>query len=149
MADTTTPSTKTPWHLWVVGIISLLWNSVGALDFTMTQMKNEAYLKALTPEQLAYIQGFPLWAVLVWGLGTWGGLLGSLVLLFRRCVAVQLFGASLVGIVGTNVYIYLLSDWLKVMHGGIGAVIFSAVIFVIGVLLLVYARTMRRRGVLH
>ena len=149
MADTTTPSTKTPWHLWVVGIISLLWNAVGALDFTMTQLKNEAYLKALTPEQLAFIQGFPFWAVFVWGLGTWGGLLGSLLLLFRRCFAVQLFGASLVGIVFTNVYSYLLSDWLKVMHGGIGAVIFSAVIFVIGVLLLLYARAMRQRGVLR
>ncbi len=149
MADTTAQTTRTPWHLWVVGIISLLWNSVGAMDFTMTQMKSEAWLKAFTPEQLAYIQGFPLWAVFVWGLGTWGGLLGSLVLLFRRCVAVQLFGASLVGIVGTNVYTYLLSDWLKVMHGGIGAVTFSAVIFVIGVLLLIYTRAMRRRGVLR
>src|ERR1700682_6319552 len=121
MTDTATQSTKTSWHLWVVGIISLLWNSAGALDFTMTRMNSEAWLKDFTPEQLAYIHGFPLWAVFVWGLGTWGGLLGSLVLLFRRCVAVQLFGASLVGIVGTNVYTYLLSDWLKVMHGGIGA----------------------------
>lgn len=71
MADTSAASIKTPWHLWVVGVVALLWNSMGALDFTMTQMKSEAYLKALTPEQLAYIHGFPRWVVFVWGLGTW------------------------------------------------------------------------------
>lgn len=149
MADTSTPLTKTPWHLWVVGVISLLWNAVGALDFTMTQLKNEAYLKALTPEQLAYVYGFPLWAVFVWGLGTWGGFLGSLVLLFRRSFAVKLFGASIVGAVLTNLYSYGLSDGMKVMQNGTGAVIFSAVIFVIAVLLFVYARAMRKRGVLR
>lgn len=122
---------------------------MGALDFTMTQLKNEAYLKALTPEQLAYIYGFPLWAVLVWGLGTWGSFLGSVGLLLRRSFAIGLFGASLVGVVFTNLFSYGLSDLQKVMHGGTGAIVFSAVIFVVCVLLLVYARTMRVRGVLR
>ena len=122
---------------------------MGALDFTMTQLRNEAYLKALTPEQLAYISSFPLWAVLVWGLGTWGGFLGSVVLLLRRNFAIKLFGASLAGAVFTDLYSYGLSDLQKVMHGGTGAILFSAVIFVIAVLLLVYARAMRTRGVLR
>ncbi len=59
MADTT-QSAKTPWHLRVVGTVSLLWNSFGALDFTMTETRNAAYLKAFTAEQLAYFSGFPL-----------------------------------------------------------------------------------------
>ena len=147
MADATTLAIKTPWHLWVVGIVSLLWNSVGAMDFTLTQMKNEAYLKAFTPEQLAYFTGFPLWAVIFWGLGTWGGFLGSMVLLFRRSLAVCCFVTSLVGMVVTDIYCYLLSDGLKVMGGkAAGTAIFSAVIFVVGVLLLVYARAMRKSG---
>ena len=149
MPDATTQSTKTPWHLWVVAIVAVLWNAMGALDFTMARTHNEAYLKALSPEQLAYMDGFPLWSVLAWGLGTWGGFLGSLLLLFRRGFAVNLFAVSLVGVVLTNVYSYGLSDYLKVMHGGAGAVIFSAVIFGIAVLLFIYARNMRRRGVLR
>ncbi len=149
MADPTAPSTKTPWHLWVVGVIAVLWNAMGALDFTMTQMHNEAYLKGLTPEQLVYIYGFPLWSVLAWGIGTWGGFLGSLLLLLRQGFAANLFAASLFGAVITNVYSYGLSDGLKVMQNGAGAVIFSAVIFVIAVLLFVYARAMRQRGVLR
>jgi hypothetical protein len=133
----------------VLGALALLWNSMGALDFTMTQLQSEVWLKAFTPEQVAFIGGFPLWSVIAWGLGTWGGALGSLALLLRRKLAVQLFAASLVGIVLTNLYCYGFSDWLKVMKGGTGAVVFSAAIFVIGVLLLVYARALRRRGVLR
>jgi hypothetical protein len=130
-------------------VISLLWNSFGAMDFTMTQMKSEAYLKALTPEQLAYFSGIPFWVVLAWGLGTWGGVLGSLLLLLRGCMAFQLFLASFIGMVLTDIYTYLLSNGLKVMGGGIGPVILSGVIMLVGVLLLVYARAMRQRGVLR
>ena len=122
---------------------------MGALDFTMTQLNNEAYLKALKPEQLAYVHGFPMWSVIAWGIGTWGSFLGSVLLLFRRRLAVQLFGASLIGVVMTNIYSYGVSDLLKVMHGGAGMVAFSAVIFVIAVLLFLYARALGRRGVLR
>lgn len=150
MPDTTNQPAKTPWHLWVVGVIAVLWNAMGAVDFTMTQLKSEAYLKAFTPEQLAYFSSVPFWAVFVWGLGTWGGVLGSLLLLFRRGFTVKLFAASLVGAALTNVYTYGLSDGLKVMGGNATAAIaLSAGIFVIAVLLLVYARAMRRRGVLR
>ena len=115
----------------------------------MTHTHNEVWLKQFTPEQLAYIYGFPLWSVLAWGLGMWGGFLGSVLLLLRRGCAVNLFAVSLVGIVITDLYSYGLSDWMKVMKGGTGAVVFSAVIFGIGALLFVYARAMRWRGVLR
>ena len=149
MADATTPALKTPWHLWVIGVVSLLWNAMGALDFTMTQLASPAYLKGLTAEQLAYIHGFPLWSVLAWGIATWGSVLGSLLLLLRCRWAVCAFCASFVGMVLTNIYSYGVSDCLKVMHGGKGMIIFSALIFVISALLWVYARAMRRGGVLR
>src|SRR3546814_4715800 len=63
---------KTPWHLWVVGVLSLLWNAVGAFDYTMTKLNDADYLSAFTPEQIAYFQSFPLWANAGWALGVWG-----------------------------------------------------------------------------
>jgi hypothetical protein len=27
---------KTPWHLWAVGAVSLLWNGLGGYDYTMS-----------------------------------------------------------------------------------------------------------------
>jgi hypothetical protein len=147
MADSTAQSVKTPWHVWVVGVISLLWNSVGAFDFVMTQTRNKAYMSAFTPEQLNFYYGFPVWVVAAWGIAVWGGVLGSPALLFRKRQAVHLFLASSVCMVLTYFHNYILAHGLNLM-GGASALIFSAVIFVIGLLLLVYARAMSREGVL-
>lgn len=147
MADST-QSAKTPWHVWVIGAVSLLWNAVGAMDFTMTQTKNEAYMKAFTPEQLEYFYGFPLWVVITWGVATWGSLLGSVLLLLRRKLAEQVNLAVLVAMAFTFFHNFVLTDGLKIM-GGAGPVVFTGVIVAVGVLLYVYARTMRKRGVLR
>ena len=50
---------RAPWHLWFVGVLSLLWNGVGAVDYLMTETRNASYLSSFTPEQLTYFQGFP------------------------------------------------------------------------------------------
>ena len=34
----------TPWHLWLVGVLATIWNSGGAVDYTMTQTRNESYM---------------------------------------------------------------------------------------------------------
>jgi hypothetical protein len=47
-------NTRIPAHLWVVGALSLLWNAVGAFDYTATQMRLESYMSQFTPQQLDY-----------------------------------------------------------------------------------------------
>lgn len=148
MADIRTPATRTPWHLWLVGGISLLWNLGGAMDFFMTQTRNAAYMKNFTPAQLDFFYGFPFWVVAAWGIATWGGALGSLLLLLRKGVAVPVFLLSFLGIVLTTVRNFVLANGLKVI-GGLGPLVFSAIIFVVGYLLFAYARAMRGRGVLR
>jgi len=147
MADSTVQSARAPWHVWVAGVVSLLWNSVGAMDFVMTQTRNKAYMGGFTPAQLDFYYGFPVWVVAAWGIAVWGGVLGSLLLLLRKRQAVHLFLSSSVCMVLTDVYSFALANGLNVM-GGATALMFSAFIFVIGVLLLVYARSMCKRGVL-
>ena len=48
---------------------------------------------------LAWIDAFPIWAQFGWGLGVWGGLAGSVLLLLRSRWAVWAFGLSLLGAV--------------------------------------------------
>lgn len=148
MADTPLPQTNTPRHLWVIGIVSLLWNAVGAFDFLMTQTHNQAYLQGFTEEQLDYFHGFPAWVVVTWGVATWGSVLGSGLLLARKWIACPVFAAALLAMVLTTVHNFFLSDGFKIM-GGTGPLIFSGVIFVIALLLVLYAQSMRRRGVLR
>jgi len=137
-----------PRHLWVVGVLSLLWNSVGAFDYFMTQTRNATYLSAFTPEQLAYFLGFPPWVIATWALSVWGGVLGSVLLLMRRRLAVTVFALSAATMLPTFFYNYVLTDGLRIM-GGAGGLIFSGVIIFVGVVLLLYARSLARRGVLR
>ena len=148
MADAAVHSAKAPWHIWVVGIVSLLWNSFGALDFVMTQTRNQAYMRGFTQAQLDFYYGFPAWVVASWAIAVWGGVLGSLLLLLRRRQATHLFLASLLCMVLTDIRNFSIPNGLMIM-GGAPASVFSAVIFMIGVLLLLYARSMRKRGVLR
>lgn len=139
---------KTPHHLWWIGALALLWNCAGAFDYVMTETRNSSYMSAFTPEQLAYFNAFPMWAVATWALGVWGGVLGSMLLLMRRRWSVPVFAISLAGMVLTFFYNYVLTNGFDIM-GGAGALAFTGVILVVGVALLFYARALRRRGVLR
>ena len=140
-------STKVPRHLWVVGIVSLLWNAMGAFDYSASQFRLESYMSQFTPEQLAYFYGFPSWAIAAWAIAVWGALLGSVGLLLRKAWAVWLFGASIVGMVLTGLYSYVLTNGLAMM--GSGGLIFTAFIWVVAFSLFFYSRAMTRRGVLR
>ena len=138
---------KAPVHLWIVGVLSLLWNCVGAFDYSASQLNIEAYMKQFSPEMLEYVNSFPAWAIAAWAVGVWGALLGSVSLLLRKSWAVWLFGASLIGLAVNSLYTYGMSNGAEVM--GEGAGMFTAVIAIIAVLLFFYARAMEKRGVLR
>lgn len=82
--QTASSPVNTPTHLWIIGGVSLLWNSFGAVDYLMTQLQVEAYMSQFSQEQLAYFYGFPGWANATWALGVWGSVIGSIGLLVRR-----------------------------------------------------------------
>ncbi len=129
-----------------VGGVTLLWNVVGAYDYLMTQTQNEAYMGQFTPEQLEFFYAFPTWVVAFWALAVWGGVLGSILLLMKKSLAVPVFMVSLSSMVITTFQNYVLSDASEVI--GAAGIAFSAVIFLIAVALVLYARAMRERGVL-
>ena len=140
-------ATKTPVHFWIVAIVSLVWNCVGAFDYTATQLKIESYTSQMSQEMLDWVNSFPAWAIAAWAIGVWGALLGSVSLLLRKAWAVWLFGASLVGLAVNSLYTYGLSNGAEMMGEGSGA--FTAVIAVIAIALFFYARAMAKRGVLR
>ena len=139
-------TTKAPWHLWVVGIVGLLWSAMGAMDYVMTQTKNVEYMAAFTPEQLDFFYGLPTWIVASWSIAVWGGVVGAIFLLFRKSLAVTLFLVSFIAMVITAIHNYGLSNGLEVI-GDTFSLVFSAIIFVVALLLYLYARAMKQRGV--
>ena len=138
---------RTPVHLWIVGVLAVLWDAGGAFDYTASQFRYAPYMEKFTPEQLEYFYSFPAWADACWALGVWGAFLGSIALLLRKSWAVWLFGVSLLGLAGTTVYNFVLTDGAALM--GEGAAAFTGVIWVIALFLFFYARAMAKRGVLR
>ena len=137
---------KTPVHLWIVGFLALLWNSVGAFDYLATQLQLESYMSQFTVEQLDYFYAFPTWMVAAWAIAIWGSIFGPLSLLLRKAWAVWLFGVAIAGMVVSSYYNFVMSNGIEIM-GTTGA-IFTGVIWIIALLLFFYARAMEKRGVL-
>jgi len=137
---------KAPKHLLIIAIVALLWNFVGAYDYVMTVSENEAYLAQFTPEQLAYFTSFPAWVGFTWPIAIWGGVLGCILLLLKKHLAVPVFLVSLVSMVLTAIYNYGMSEGMDVM--GTGGFIFSLVIFLVSLGLVLYSRAMHKMGYL-
>jgi len=147
MSDTNRVAEQSaPWHLWVVGVVGLLWNLVGAYDYLMTETQNASYMAKFTPEQLEFFYGFPTWVVATWAIAVWGGVLGAVLLLLRKRLAAPVFLVSFLAMVVTAIHNFVLSDGLAVM--GAAGVAFSAAIFAIALGLWLYARAMAGKGVL-
>lgn len=136
----------TPRHLWIVGVVGLLWNLGGVYDYLMTQTENEAYMAKFTPEQLDYFYGFPVWVTAAWAIAVWGGVLGAVLLLMRRKLAAPVLLVSWVAMILTTINT-IGSNGFEVM-GGAGPMAFTAAIFVIAGALWLYARAMAARNVL-
>ena len=138
---------ETPRHIWVVGVVTFLWNSMGAMDYVMTKTRNEEYMSAFTPEQLTFFYSFSVWTTGAWAIAVWGGVLGSLLLLLRKSSAVGVLLASFVAMVVTLFHNFVLSNGMDVI-GGIFSLVFSAIIFIVALGLYLYARAMHQQGIL-
>jgi hypothetical protein len=139
---------KAPLHLWVVGGASALWNAFGAFDYVMTQTRNAAYLASFTESMFEHLEAFPAWMDAAWACGVWGALLGSLLLLARSRYAVSAFVVSIAGLLVSTLYNFALTSPPPELMT-VGRVSINLVIWAIAIGLLLYARRMRRRGVLR
>src|SRR4051794_3402399 len=146
-------SARAPAHLWIVGILSLLWSGWGCYAYLMTRMRNTDYLRSMMPGTdpnavLAWVDAFPIYAQIGWGLGVWMGLLGSVLLLMRSRWAVGSFGLSLLGAVLGLGYQILAAPPLAGAKGPMFTVM-PYVIILVALGLFLYARAMEQRGVLR
>lgn len=141
---------KTPWHLWVVGVVSLLWNGYGGYDFIMTTTKGEEYLRASGFDQpmIDYFMGMPTWMYGPWVLGVWGALIGSILLLMRNRLAFPAFALSLLGAVGSLVF--GLMNPMPELPAAMAVMKYMPwVIAAIAAFLAWYAMSMKNKGVLR
>jgi hypothetical protein len=150
MNDThVSPAGLAPWHLWVVGLLSLVWNAASCYSHVMTLAQDDGYLRAtgITPEMAAYFAALPAWYVVAWTIAVWGGLLAAVGLLMRRSWAVWWFAVSQLAMTVNSVATLLSSEAQEVL-GMVGSISAIALIM-LGVFLVLYSMAMKRRGILR
>ena len=140
-------SARTPIHLWIIGILALLWDAGGAFDYAATQMQLDFYMSQFTTEQLEYFYAFPAWVDAAWAIAVWSSLLAALGLLLRRAWAALLFGLAILGLAATTTYTFLLSNGAQLMSEGEKQ--FMIIVWVIALALYFYARAMVKHRVLR
>ena len=139
---------RTPWHLWLVGVLAILWNGFGCFDYVMTQTRRDEWFAqmGMTEIQLAYFNAMPAWTHAAWAIGVWGGLIGAILLLLRRKWAVHVFALSFLGWLAGAIYAFGLSDGIEAM-GPMWPMQF--LIGGIALFFVWYAWKMSKRGVLR
>lgn len=89
------------WSFWVIGVVGLIFNLLGCINF-LSQMNAETV--ASMPEIYRTIaESRPAWGTAAFALAVFGGLLGSLLLLLRKSVALYVFVASVVGAIAAQI----------------------------------------------
>ena len=90
------------WSFWLVCILALLWNVGGAINYIM--QTNMEFVSTLPETHRAIIEGRPIWATGGFAVGVFGGVVGCLLLLFKKSHAFYIFIISLLGIMITMIH---------------------------------------------
>ena len=136
----------TPWHVKVVGWLSLLWNLVGGAIYLASQLEIATYTAALSSAQVAWFDTLPVWVAVAYALGVWGALAGSILLIARSRLAVLAFVLSLIGVLATTAYSLGLPTGEAAEVTSPTPLAFSSLLIVVSAALWLYARAMAARG---
>lgn len=135
---------KAPWHLWVVGVLAVLWYGSGAYTIVSAQLGT---LPGLEPEETAYYAAQATWFALLTDLGLACGIAAGIAFLLRSRWAVTLSLIMIVAIAVTAAYD--LAAGTSRMYANNAALVVTLLIWVVAGLQYMYAAAMRRRGVLR
>ena len=130
--------------MWVVAIATLLWNGAGAYTIATAQAGR---LTDIDASESAYYAAQPLWFVITTDIAILLPVTAAVALLLRSRKAVWLFALALIVFVLNNIYDFGAGTSLALADQGWR--ITTALIAVIAVLQLAYARAMAKRAVLQ
>ena len=131
------------WSFWVIGVVALLWNVGGAINYLM--QTNLEFVTTLPETHRAIIESRPSWATGGFAIGVFGGALGCLLLLFRKSTSFYVFIASLLGVMVTMIHtINVASSKIEFSPAEIVMMILLPII--VAAILIWYSKLSERKG---
>lgn len=132
-----------PKSFWIIGVIGLIWNAMGILNFFSQVTMGEEALAALEPAERA-LYDIPAWLSGVFAIAVFGGTLACVGLLLRKAWSIPVFVISLITIVIQMGYSVLMTPAVEVW--GPGALVLPLMVTGVAVFLLWYARSAKGKG---
>lgn len=104
----TTTSNKPSMWFWIVGVLALLWNSMGVLAYLGRAFITDEMIAELPEAQQAeFLVDYPAWYTAAFAIAVFSGALGSLSLLIRKKWAHFLFILSAFGAIIQHIYLFI------------------------------------------
>ena len=136
---------KPPTLFWVIAVVLLLWNFTGLMFYygqvTMTPETLAANFSAVEREFMAQI---PVWATAAYATAVTAGVIGAVLLLLRKALALPFFVLSFVGVLIQDFDAFVLSDAIGVW--GSSALTLPVVVIVICIFEIWYTRLARAKA---
>ncbi len=134
---------KAPWHLPVIGAIAVVWSLLGIFDLLAMVTRYAPYMNLMPELTREFIYELPMGVIALRGIAVFATLIGAVYLIRKRLVAVRILA---LGATATILGIGFSFAGGAPDDGTIHAV--SVFTIVVSVLLLYYAQTWGKYGVL-
>jgi len=132
---------------WIISGAALIWNLFGLMIYYMTVTITPEELAArFQPDQVVYIEAVPVWVTSAFAIAVTTAVIGSVLLLLRKSLAVPVFLVSLVAVLTQHTYSFILTDVIAVL--GMLQAYIAGTVLTITVLLVLYSLWARKRGLL-
>ena len=136
---------KVPIWYWIVSVVALLWNLIGAMAYVSQAYMSDEVKSALPAEQVALMENTPAWATAAFAFAVWGGVLGCIGLLLRKKWANTVLVVSLLGILIQMGYSFFMTNAVEV-YGTAQGVAMPLVVIAIGIGLVLFSKSAMKKG---
>ena len=129
----------------IIAILAIVWMLAGCASYYMHVTMTPADIAALPQGQQTFMNNSPSWVYALFGIASWGGLAGAVLLFMKRRLAVPLLLVSLVAAVLQVLANYFVQDAWNLLGGPVS--LFMPVLIIgLGLFFWDYARTSAAKG---
>ena len=90
------------WSFWLICVLGLVWNAMSCMNFVM-QFNSEMLIN-YPEEARKLVETRPAWSTVAFAVAVFGGLVGDVLLILKRKLALYIFSISVLGVLSTNIH---------------------------------------------
>ncbi len=129
---------------WIIGILALLWNAVGAYNFLLTVTMPETLLGDYNEAQRALVENLPTWYDILFAIAVISGTIACIFLLFKKRIATTIFFVSLIAVIVQMGYWLFFTDARALMGDTVAYMPIAVIIVSLGLFL--YSQYCYKKG---